>query len=440
MAETQSLDLISTRRLKIAQQASQYPHEAVTTLSHHIDFGWLREAYRLTRKDGAVGVDGQTATMYEKQLDENLSSLLDRFKSGRYRAPPVRRVYIPKGDGGQRPLGIPTLEDKVLQRAVLMVLEPVYEQAFYDGSYGFRPGRSAHQALEVLWRSIMGLKDVWLIELDIQSFFDHVNHTHLRTMLAHRVADGVIHRAIGKWLKAGVMEDGQRLQPESGTPQGGVISPLLANVYLHEVLDDWYNQTVRPRLRGRSFLVRYADDAVLGFENEADARRVLDVLHQRFARFDLTLHPTKTRLLHLLRPDDPGNDDRDRTFDFLGFTHFWDRSRRGNWVLRRKTSKGRLRRALVELSRWCRHHRHTPMGWQHRQLGLKLRGHYAYYGVTGNSRSLSRFYFGVLRVWFKWLSRRNHRPVGWARYWAFLRRYPLPPPRIVHSVYRFVPS
>lgn len=438
MTGTQSLDLISTRQRKIAQQASTHPHEALTTLAHHIDLGWLREAYRLTRKDGAVGVDGQTAVAYEARLEENLTSLLDRFKSGRYRAPPVRRVYIPKGDGRQRPLGIPTLEDKILQRAVLMVLEPMYEQSFYDCSFGFRPGRSAHQALDSLWRSIMGLKDVWLIELDIESFFDRVNHGRLRDMLAHRMADGVIHRVIGKWLKAGIMEDGIRRQLTSGTPQGGVISPLLANIYLHEVLDAWYYDSVRPRLRGRSFIVRYADDAILGFDNEAEARRVFEVLPQRFGRYDLTLHPTKTRLIHLSGPDGPDSERRDRAFDFLGFTHYWTRSRRGSWIIGRKTSKARLRRGLAELSQWCRWHRHEPVSWQHRQLSLKLRGHYAYYGITGNGRSLNSYYFGVLRLWFKWLTRRSHRHLGWDRYWAFLRRTPLPTPRIVHSIYRRV--
>jgi len=262
MTETQSLNLISTRLLKITQLVSDYPRVALTTLAHHIDVSWLREAYRLTRKDGAVGVDGQTAMMYEEHLDDNLSSLLDRFKSGVYRAPPVKRVYILKGDGKKRPIGMPTLEDKVLQRAVLMVLEPIFEHTFYDCSFGFRPRKSAHQALDSLWRSIMGLKDVWLIELDIQSFFDHVNHSYLRDMLAHRVADGVIHRVIGKWLNAGVFENGQRFQPTSGTPQGGVVSPLLANLYLHVVLDEWFYDIVMPRLSGRSFIVRYADDGV----------------------------------------------------------------------------------------------------------------------------------------------------------------------------------
>jgi RNA-directed DNA polymerase len=436
MTRTQGLGLISTKLLKIAQVASDYPDVALTTVAHHIDIGWLRLAYQRTRKDGAVGVDGQTAAMYEQQLEKNLSSLLDRFKSGRYRAPPVKRVYIPKSDGKKRPIGIPTLEDKVLQRAVLMVLEPIYEQTFKDCSFGFRRGRSAHQAQERLWRSMMGLRDVWLIELDIQSFFDHVNHHHLHDMLAHRVADGVIHRVIGKWLNAGIMEDGLRSQSTSGTPQGGVISPLLANLYLHEVLDEWFYDIVSPRLKGRSFLVRFADDAVMGFEHESDARRVLAALYKRFARFDLTLHPKKTRLLHLPRPDRAHVRAQDRSFDFLGFTHFWALSRKGSWIIRRKTSSVRLSRSLIAIADWCRWHRHFPVAWQHRQLSLKLRGHYAYFGITGNAQSLGRFLHCVERIWFKWLNRRSNRSgVGWDRFAPFLRRSPLPSPRVVHSVY-----
>jgi retron-type reverse transcriptase len=261
MVGTPSPQTISTKQLELATRAERYPREALSTLAHFIDLDWLREAYRRTRKDGAPGVDGQVAAEYEADLEQNLSSLLDRFKSGHYRAPPVKRVYIPKGDGKRlRPIGMPTLEDKVLQRAVVMVLEPLYEQQFLDCSYGFRPGRSAHQALDQLWQRLMPLSECWLIELDIESFFDRVDRARLREMVARRVGDGVIRRVIGKWLQAGVLEGTQLSYPEQGTPQGGVISPLLANIYLHEVLDRWFEQDVKPRLKGRSFMVRYADD------------------------------------------------------------------------------------------------------------------------------------------------------------------------------------
>ena len=302
MAGTQSPETISTRQLELAKRAERFPHEALLTLSHFIDLDWLREAYRRTRKDGAAGVDGQVAAEYEADLEANLSSLLERFKTGRYRAPPVKRAYIPKGDGRRlRPIGIPTLEDKVLQRAVVMLLEPIYDQAFSDCSYGFRPGRSAHQALDELWRQMMSLSTCWLIELDIERFFDHVDRALLREMVARRVGDGVIRRVIGKWLRAGVVEGTELSYPEQGTPQGGVISPLLANIYLDEVLDQWFEQDVKPRLKGRTFMVRYADDAVLAFEREEDAERVFAVLAKRFEKYGLTLHPKKTRLIQIGR-------------------------------------------------------------------------------------------------------------------------------------------
>ncbi len=437
MTRTSSCEDISTRQQKIVALARMEPKVALTTLAHHIDTVWLAEAYRRTRKDGAVGVDGVTAAPYEERLAENLEELLARFKSGRYRAPPVRRVHIPKGGRGAatRPIGIPTLEDKVLQRAVLMVLEPLYEQDFLPCSYGFRPERSAHQALEALWRGLMGFGGGWVIDLDICRYFDTIDHRHLRTMLDQRVRDGVIRRALGKWMRAGVMESGTVHYPEAGTPQGGVISPLLSNLYLHEVLDHWFEHQVKPRLHGRAFMIRFADDAVLAFAREADARRVLAVLPKRLGKYGLQLHPDKTRLVEFRPPgkDSPGG----RCFDLLGFTHYWGRSRKGRWIIQRKTAKGRLARAVYRVGQWCRRWRHRPVAEQHAALARQLMGHYAYYGITGNARALWRFQRQVERSWRKWLSRRSNRSgMDWERFRRLLIRYPLPPPRVVHSIYR----
>ncbi len=266
------LSLVSTKQQRIAELARQAPEMSFTSLSHHINFSWMVEAYRRTRKDGAVGIDGQTADAYEMRLEENLRSLLERAKAGTYKAPPVRRVYIPKGKGNEtRPIGIPTFEDKILQRAVAMVLESIYEQDFYDCSYGFRPGRSARQATDELWKQSMNAKARWILEVDVRKFFDTLDHTHLRSFLQRRVRDGVLRRLIDKWLKAGVMEGETWTQPTAGSPQGGVISPILANVYLHYVLDEWFNLTVQDYMNGETFLIRYADDFVVGFTNESDA-------------------------------------------------------------------------------------------------------------------------------------------------------------------------
>jgi group II intron reverse transcriptase/maturase len=415
-----------------------------TSLNHHIDLHWLREAYDRTRKDGAAGVDGQTAADYAVALESNLQSLLDRAKSGTYRAPPVRRVHIPKGTGKDtRPIGIPTFEDKVLQRAVVMVLEPIYEQDFYDCSYGFRPGRSAHQALDALWQQMMQMGGGWILEVDIRKFFDTLDHAHLRELLQRRVRDGVLLRLIGKWLNAGVLESGAVSYPQAGSPQGGVVSPVLSNVYLHYVLDDWFEQDVRPRLKGRVFLIRYADDFVMGFSFEEDARRVMEVLPKRFGKYGLTLHPDKTRLVPFRRP--PHHPSRDGswsespagTFDLLGFTHYWGRSRQGNWVVKRKTALSRFTRAIQAVSQWCRLNRHRPVAEQHQILSQKLRGHFAYYGITGNATCLSRFRHEVAGIWRKWLGRRKRGgPPPWQQFTAMLRRYPLPSAVTVHSVCR----
>jgi RNA-directed DNA polymerase len=436
MTETQSSSTVSTRLERIAKLARERPKEALTTLAHHIDVEWLREAYRRTRKDGARGVDGQSAEEYAEHLEENLRSLLDRMKSGTYRAPPVRRVHIPKGDGSEtRPIGIPTFEDKVLQRAVAMVLEAVYETSFYDFSYGFRPGRSAHGACEAQRTAVMEMGGGWVLEVDIKKFFDTLDHEHLRRILSQRVRDGVILRLIGKWLNAGVMEELVLSRPEAGTPQGGVISPLLANIFLHEVLDGWFVRDVRPRLSGRAELVRYADDFVIVFAQEPDARAVLDVLPKRFGKYGLTLHPDKTRLVPFRRPDrgDDGSSTAPGSYDLLGFTFHWGLSRKGRWVVRRRTAKDRFHRTLRRIATWCRTHRHDDVGTQHRALVQKLNGHYGYFGVTSNFRALARLLREVTTVWKKWLSRRSQRAgLIWAAMHRLLGRYPLPEPRIVH--------
>lgn len=442
MADIPRSESISTRQQTIAKLAQQASEMSFTSLNHHMDLAWLVEAYRRTRKDGAPGVDGQTAEAYAEHLEENLRDLLDRAKSGRYRAPAVKRAYVPKGDGSTtRPIGIPTFEDKVLQRAVVMVLEPIYEQDFEDCSYGFRPGRSAHQALEVWRNQLMSLGGGWVIELDVQRFFDTLDKAQLRTFLSRRVRDGVLLRLIGKWLNAGVLEDGTVRYPEAGTPQGGVLSPLLANIFLHEVLDVWFEQDIKPRLEGRAVLIRYADDAVLGFSREEDARRVLAVLPKRFGKYGLSLHPEKTRLIDFRRPRGGGpsgpNPSQRRTYDLLGFTHYWAKSRRGYWVIKQKTATDRLSRAIIRIGRWCREHRHAPVHEQHRELAQKLRGHYGYYGITGNSYSLSSFLSEVKRRWCYWLNRRSDRGRWtWERFGRYLRVNPLPPPISVHSVLR----
>lgn len=441
MKGTSGPETVSTKLQRIAELARQAPTMVFTTLAHHIDMDFLREAYRQTRKDGAAGVDGQTAADYAGKLEENLRSLLERFKSGRYEAPPVRRVHIPKGDGTKtRPIGIPTFEDKVLQRAVTMVLEAVCEQDFLDCSYGFRPNRSAHQALQTLWEGMMDMHGGWVLDMDIQGFFDSLDHQHLRGFLDQRVRDGVLRRVIDKWLKAGVLEQGAVVHNEGGTPQGGVVSPLLANVYLHEVLDRWFEVDVKPRLVGRGFLIRYADDAVMVFSSEVDARKVMAVLAKRFARYGLTLHPEKTRLVPFQQPPggNTGGENTDpETFDLLGFTHYWAKSLRGSWVVKRKTAQSRFGRALKRVCEWCRCNRHLPVPVQHQSLSQKLRGHYAYFGITGNGNALGRFLYEVTRSWRLWLDRRSQRAkMTWPRFEKLLERYPLPKPIVVHSVYR----
>jgi RNA-directed DNA polymerase len=432
--ETLSSPTLSTKLQRIAEQAVDKTR-VFTTLAHLIDEELLREAYRLTRKDGATGVDGQTGEAYAEQLDANLRDLHERLRSRRYSAPPIRRVHIPKASGGERPIGITTFEDKIVQRAVVMLLSAIYERDFYRFSYGFRPGLGAHRALRALREGCMALGGGWIVDADIRGFFDSVDHGVLRDILRQRVRDGGILRLIGKWLNAGVMDNGELFHPETGTPQGGVISPLLANIYLHAVLDEWFAQVVQPRLGGRSFLIRFADDFVIVCASEKDARRVLEVLPKRLAKYGLTLHPEKTRLIRFRQPEAISQKaDGNGTLEFLGFTHHWTRSRRGYWVIKRRTARKALNRSMRDITLWCRNHRHFALKAQHHMLCLKLRGHYGYYGIKGNYRLLEQLYEHTKQAWVKWLNRRGGKKhFGWKAFAQLEEVLPLPLPRIVHA-------
>jgi group II intron reverse transcriptase/maturase len=439
MQQTLSCGSVSTKLQRIAQLAKEHPERSFTAISHVIDIELLKEAYQRTRKNAAVGVDEQTAQQYTQNLESNLASLLQRFKDGSYRAPPVRRVYIPKGEGDAvRAIGIPTFEDKVLQQAVSMVVQAIYEQDFEDCSYGFRPKRSAHQALETLWNNLMEMHGGWVVEVDLKDYFGSLEHKQLRGFLDRRVKDGVIRRVIDKWLKAGVMEQGYIRYSDAGTPQGGVISPVLSNVYLHEVLDSWFERQVKPELTGHGALIRYADDFVMIFEHRSDAERVMQVLPKRCGKYGLTIHPDKTRLVCFKRPALVRNDANRKgpgSFNFLGFTHYWCRTRKGKWAVRKKTSSKRLTRAIAKVQAFCRRNRHEPIREQQQALNRKLQGHYNYYGITWNYQALSELYYNVKACWRKWLNRRGaRRPMNWERFEQLLRHYPLLKPRIVHGV------
>lgn len=421
-----------TVEMQIANRARSYPNEALTNLHDFIDEGLLHLSFEELNKKAASGVDGETWVSYGEKRIERIPALLSGFKSGQYRAPNIRRVYIPKGEGAYRPLGIPTVEDKVLQKAVTDVLTPVYEQIFHPTSFGFRPGKSQHQALEMLYKEVSFKNKRYIIDADMQNYFGSINHHCLREFLDQRIKDGVIRKMIDKWLKAGVLENGQITYPTSGSPQGGTISPLLSNVYLHYVLDEWFIKQIQPMLKGESFLLRFADDFLLGFTNKSAAMRVMEVLPRRLGKYGLTLHPEKTRLIDL----EEGEGQQRDTFDFLGFTHYMSKSRKGTTILKRKTSRKKFSATLKRLDEWLKFNRHMGVRELILQLNQKLRGHYGYYGITFNSRKLKSYYEQATRTLHKWLNRRGGKQTAWN--WDKVTKLtkewmPLLKPKIYHS-------
>lgn len=432
MTAASMVENMSPKLLEVMERAKRDPQMRFFSLAHLIDEEALKRAYGRIRKSAAAGVDGVHKEQYGEELEGNVGDLRDRMKTGRYRHQPLRRVHLPKGKGATRPIGISCVEDKVVQGAIREVLEAVYEPIMYEGSYGFRPGRSAHDALRALNRVLVRGEVNWILEADIESFFDSIDRKMLMGMLQERVADSSMLRLVGKCLHVGILDGEEYSEPHEGTAQGSSLSPLLGNVYLHHVLDQWFEREVLPRMQGKAHLVRYADDFAIGFEREHDARRVMGVLKQRFERYGLRLHPDKTRLLPFGRPDrDSPESKGPGTFDLLGFTLYWRRTRSGVWMPGFKTRTARLRRAITAVADWCRSHRHESVKEHHAALTRRLVGHYNYFGVNGNLRSLRVLRRQVERAWRKWLSRRGQRkPLTWERFSDVLRNFPLPTPTI----------
>jgi RNA-directed DNA polymerase len=435
---TQSRVSLPSNLARVNAAARTAVQTRFTALLHHVDIAALERAFRRQRRQASAGIDGMTVAMYAQDLERNLRDLCARIHTGRYRPQPVRRVYIPKADGGQRPLGVPTLEDKIVQGAVAEVLSAIYEVDFLGFSYGFRPGRNPHRALSALHTAIMSQRVNWVLDADIRSFFDSVDHEWLLRMLAHRIADPRILRLIRQWLEAGILESDEWHETDRGTPQGAGISPLLANIFLHYVLDLWVHQWRRRHARGRVSIVRYADDFVMGFESAGDARRMVVDLKQRLAKFGLSLNEDKTRLIAFGRlpamARQQRGERRPETFAFLGFTHYCGWTRDGRFIVKHKTQSQRLTRKLKALRQEAWRLMHTPLAEQHRWYSSILRGHYGYFGLPHNWRALNGFRQEARRIWFNCLRRRSqkNRRMGWDWFEALTACWPLPQPRITH--------
>ena len=444
MPNTEPEDGTLTKLALITERAQREPKCQFTSLAHLLDAQFLEHCYYQLGRDRASGMDGVSWREYGENLEENLKDLVARLKAKRYKPQPARRVYIPKDEHSKRPLGLPALEDKIVQKGIAWILEAIYEADFLDCSYGFRPGRNCHQAVDAVDKTIMRNPINHVIDADIKGFFDNVSHQWMVEFLQVRIVDPSFLLLVRRFLKAGYVDAGLLVTTEQGTPQGGNLSPMLSNIFLHYVLDLWFEKRIKRQVRGACFLVRYADDFVCMIRYQDDARHIEQALRERFTQFDLELHPEKTRVLSFGRYERENAQRQDRrahTFDFLGFTHFCDRSRRGNFIVGRRTSRKKFRKKCKELNLWFKHVRNfLPVKEWWPILAAKLRGHYQYYGVSGNMPSLQRFRHLALRLALKWLNRRSQRrSFSWEGFGTYLKHYPLPPPRIVHNLYTLSP-
>jgi group II intron reverse transcriptase/maturase len=431
---TQKWESVYPQLRKVQEKARASKKEQFTSLAHYLKVPLLEGAFRRLDAKASPGIDGVKKKKYGQNIKENLCGLHESLKTMSYRASPVKRVWIDKAGGGKRPLGLPTTEDKIVQWAVVEILNCIYEEDFLGCSYGFRPGRNQHQALRALQTVLQKGRVNWVLDADLSKFFDSIDHKELMAVIEHRVKDRNILRLIGKWLSAGIVEiDGRRVRTKVGTPQGGVISPLLANIFLHHVLDTFVYDWRQKKAIGEVYIVRYADDFVICFEREDDAHVLLKTLTERFSSYKLTLNPDKTHLVRFGRQSGGPGGGKSGTFDFLGFTHIAGKDRYGRYLAQRRTSRNSFRKSVKAVHEWCKVNRHQPVSWQYRELSLKLRGHYEYYGIRGNYDALSRFRQRVWELWRQALMRRSQKVNHNRLYALTVETFKLPLPRITHS-------